>query len=581
MDEQKPKNKIASIRTYAQDLTNARERRTNVDTVVTSQAENLSPKALEETKSAEPIIETSLPPKVFARSNKVTPISKVSASPQDTLNDLVKNELKTAIPKITVPSGIEEPSATFVTNNEDAAAATIITDTKKDRFKLFPSILASIKSWFTDQKQAREQKKIPRYTVAETSRRKGVIQKATSSTGKTASADFASIQERIRQRKLAEASKVNEPETTWSANTEPGFLLLEAPEVAVPASVQNVVIVPKKSAQSIELKSATLSRTTQSTFTPSGPSGFEDPTYLAKTIPPPTPVEPVAVYSAPTPVNQTEVIPSVPKIVIPSAAEIVVTASDLSPKADLPVIEAVFDQAVQEETEVVAVTATVPTKNFFLSFETNFIALIASGFTIVLIVFGIYVYQTVSPVIPTKIFVEEQRFFSASELIKINLGTLTKAELAAKIYPLREEVTRATEIAINFNAVELDPKDSLSLFASNLPADFAHSLNLARPGFSSEQVPFLVMAITDKSIALGGLLNWEQTLFSDFTQVFSLKTPTPSASRFIDASLGGVDVRVLKNNTGEEILLYGILNNTILITTDSLTFSALAPIVNN
>lgn len=569
MEDQKPKIKIAPIRTYAQDLTTAREQRKGGQPahVLSTPNQPAVAKKPEVNSAANLPTKTSLPPKVFARSNKTTPVTHQAISPQDTLDALAKNELKNKTPKTTVPSGIEKDTASFVTENEDAAAATVITDTKKDRFKLFPTLFASFKNWFAEKRRAKARSKTPRYTVAETSRRKGVIQKATSSTGKTASADFASIQERIRKRKLAEANANKTPNTTWSANTESGFLLLEAPEeteVVAPV-VQNIVMVPKKSARTIEPSPRPLSRTSVqgSMAEPTGPSGFEDPAYLAKTAPTvavkPEPVKPVI-----SPIS-----------IKAKPAEIEVTT--LEPKV---VVEETPEETPAPEETSVSPLPPPTNKYLFLRFDTNTSAMFVSLITISILAFGTYLYQNLTPIAPIEVFESEPKLFPESELVKINLGAFTQVDLVTKLLPLRDDVTRLTEIAINFNAIELDPVDSLTLIAKNLPPDFTHSLTLARPGYSGERVPFLALEMTDSTIALGGLLAWEQTLYSDFMTVFSTYINSPTASRFIDASLAGVDVRVLKNTAGEEVLLYGILNNTILITTDSLTFAALATVIN-
>ena len=570
MDDQKPKPKIASLRTYAQDLTTARERRTSTkNTAVSDVAEKTNPVI---NNSVKKVTDDALPPKVFSRSNKTTPVVTKTSSPQNTLDALVKNELKSTTPKPIVPSALDHGVGNITTLSEDAAAATIITDTKKDRFKLLPSIFTSINNWFSEKKRARERSKAPRYTVAETSRRKGVIQKATSSTGKAASADFASIQERIRRRKLAEVTEKNKPTTTWSANTESGFLLLEAPEAeetVIPTTVQNVVIVPKKSAQTLERTPRNLSRTTVvNTFeVPAGPSGFEDPEYIAKT-------------EAPK-------VEAVSKVVVP---EPIIQPVTLETKVETPAVEEAIPEAATEETvsevgapEVkdVSTTAIQNNSNLFLRFDTNAIALLVSVVTIFVLAFGTYLYQTLTPVTPLEIFTKEEKVFPESALVKLNLGVFATDDLVTKLAKVRQEVTKITEVAINLNATELDPSDSISLINKDLSPDFTHSLTLARPGFSSEQVPFLAFKVTDRIIALGTLLAWERSLYDDFMIVFGTDLTKQTSSRFIDASLAGTDVRVLKNTAGEEIMIYGIINNTIIITTNSLTFAALATVINN
>lgn len=555
MDAQKPNQKIASIRTYAQDLTSAREKRGTATPVKTSTAvmAEQKPKVTPKAKDAKVVItpnKSGLPPKVFARSAAISPLPQ--SAPQEKLNTLIKTELQseaTHAKKVSVDAGVE--NASFVVDNADAAAATIITDTKKDRFKLFPSLFASFTNWFAELRRAQARKNVPRYTVPETSRRKGVIQKATSSTGKTASADFSSIQERIRQRKLAE---VNTPTTTWSANTETGFLLLEAPEIdATNAGVHNVKIVPKKSVHTDTPKADPL---------PTGPSGFEDPAYLAshetQTPKVSTPAPVAKTDPAPTPVM--EVVPEVPE---PSP---VVATPVVAPVSEEPEIE-----NAQEESEPVAVS--------LVRLDTNFLALVTSAIALVLIGVGIYVYQTVTPNVITDIQTPAQKIFPESELEIINLGELTQQELTTKLLGVREEVTVATEVATHINATELDPTDLILLINPQLQLNFAHSLTLVRAGYSSEQVPFLAFGITDAITARGGMLTWEGELYQDFARTFGTNIPTPTTPKFIDASLAGIDIRVLKNTSGQEVLLYGILDSTILITTDSMTFAALLPLI--
>src|SRR3989344_896900 len=185
---------------------------------------------------------------------------KGSAPQKSSVADAVKPEAKepvrasdtltTEVSKIVVPATKPPPKKdpTIIMDNEDAAAATIITDTKHEKFKLIPAIIKSISDWYLAKKQDYKAKKIPKYTVPDTTRRKCIIQKATSKTGKFASSDFSSIQELILERKAsaaaAKALKDNQPDRIWTANTEPGFALLAE---TTTQQVSNVQMVARKS----------------------------------------------------------------------------------------------------------------------------------------------------------------------------------------------------------------------------------------------------------------------------------------------------------------------------------------------
>jgi hypothetical protein len=224
MDTQNsPTPKLPAIRTYAKDLEVKRKQK-GLPPEETGAVVKDTPKmaaAVEvKTKPQAPKVQ------LFKRTEKEPP-EKPTVTPLPPHSSLSKKAVP--VPKIIAA---EPRETSFIVDNDDGGAATIITDTKRGRFKLFPAIMLSIKSWFADKKKAHAAKKAPKYTVPETTRRKGVIQRATSQTGKFTSSDFESIQERIRNRKKEDQKP--EATTTWSANTEPGFPLLEGDVQAPP-----------------------------------------------------------------------------------------------------------------------------------------------------------------------------------------------------------------------------------------------------------------------------------------------------------------------------------------------------------
>ncbi|KKT77677.1 MAG: hypothetical protein UW75_C0057G0006, partial [Parcubacteria group bacterium GW2011_GWF2_44_8] len=224
--ETKAPTKLAAIRTYAKDLDSNRNHKASA--------------------AAEPVVvetaEQMVKEPVRASDTLTTKVSRVEVPASKPVPKKAPKEVP-ALKPITPTKN----DPTIIMDNEDGAAATIITDTKHDEFKLIPAIINSIHDWFLAKKRGYKAKKIPKYTVPDTTRRKGIIQKATSKTGKFASSDFSSIQERILERKANAAAKAlrdDEPDTIWTANTEPGFALLAE---TTTQKISNVQMVARKS----------------------------------------------------------------------------------------------------------------------------------------------------------------------------------------------------------------------------------------------------------------------------------------------------------------------------------------------
>src|SRR3989338_6695969 len=223
--ETKASAKLAAIRTYAKDLDAKRSHKGSAPQK-SSVADVVKPEAKEPVRASDTL--TTEVSKIVVPATKPAP----------------KKPL--AVPSLK-PIAPTKKDPTIIMDNEDAAAATIITDTKHEKFKLIPAIIKSISDWYLAKKQDYKAKKIPKYTVPDTTRRKGIIQKATSKTGKFASSDFSSIQERILERKANAAAKAlgdDEPDTIWTANTEPGFALLAE---TTTQKISNVQMVARKS----------------------------------------------------------------------------------------------------------------------------------------------------------------------------------------------------------------------------------------------------------------------------------------------------------------------------------------------
>lgn len=425
-------------------------------------------------------------------------------------------------------------NTTFIVDNEDAAAATIITDTKRDRFKLFPALIASVTKWFGDKKHSYQVKKQPKYTVPETSRRKGVIQKATSMTGKLATSDFSSIHERIRQRQ--EESEKEPSHTSWSAKTEPGFLLLETSKKA---AVSNVQFVSRKSYR----------------------TSPEEIVVKKEAVPVVVPPAPVVVTVTPEPivVLPEEEIEEVPVIIEEVAQPEVV-------------IETVEDDEPDTIREKVSRLSTI------LHIDTNTLALGVSATVLVLTVLGTYCYFMLSEqeITSTEIVaVRDLTPIINSDLEEVVLSTITRESVFEALVEVRSSLDSTTQVIFLTENNEVVPPNLLLVeLGILLEQNFSQNISQIHFGYTRGRQPFMLMQVTDLVTAKGGLLVWEETMGADINALYGI-TGAELQPKFIDASLGGVDVRVLKTESGSERLLYGVHENTVFIATNSADFTEL------
>lgn len=290
---------VPKVRTFAADLTATRSLRgLNVPsstiptstsfTVVKKTAVQIQPSTtLTPKKSPLPTVLKKLPVATIKPPIIVSPIEKPippfhtfkkptpASAPEITTIDTTEFN---ANAKISRPSVLAIPGVEHLNvpkTSTEVEGGTIITDTKGEKFSLFGAIGTSLSEWWkTRQKNAIARKK-PKYTVPEADRRKGVIQKATTQTGRTSSADHAAVLSRIKAAKkttrggntsmLVAAPTPPVAETEWTTNTTataesdivtPIPSILNQPNFAVSKKVTP--------AQQIAIDAATAIRTTAS-----------------------------------------------------------------------------------------------------------------------------------------------------------------------------------------------------------------------------------------------------------------------------------------------------------------------------
>jgi hypothetical protein len=518
--------KIPAVRTYAKDLELNRQAKGLPAEVLVDEKKVVAPTMNVKKKdvakvastihrSGEKIVDHS------ARTTPLPPLSSIQNKKRPQTNIVATNDKNTS----------------FIVENEDGAPATIITDTKRDRFKLIPAIIDSISSWFAAKKLSYKVKKAPKYTVPETTRRKGVIQKATGVTGKLATSDFSSIHERIKQRK--ENDEKPDSSTTWSANTEPVFLLLENP---LPPAVTNVQVVPKKSFRNIS-------------------------------------VEKVEIEAKPE--VKVEVV--APKVV-PLPAPVIVDPTTYEEPVGQEIVPEILYEEQDEEVAPQTETTKKPLSTFrLLLLNTNSLALGISGLVLALVIVSIYGYF---------MFTGEDTYISEADKNETLLILDTPLKLASGksnqkvdvleiINAIKSDNEETIQIALMFSGSQtnvIPPHVLLSILDLGFEKNLSRAISHLRIGYTKADSPFLLLKVTDGTVAKGGLLTSEATLQQNLSEIFAF-SPDPKATKFIDDKLAGNDVRVLKTLSGNDLLIYGIIDNVVIITTDSQSFTELKDLI--
>lgn len=462
--------------------------------------------------------------------------------------------------------------APVIHENADSQASTIITDTKKNRFKLFPAIIASIEGWFNKKKGAGVAKSVPKYGVPESSRRKGVVQKATSTTAKSISADFSSIQQRIKNRK--ETLPEHKIRTSWSPNTEPGFLLLED-GTKEPARINNVVFEPRKSV----ITNTEDIRFLEELEVETEEAELEDKLETYKTQ-----AASVASYkSSGEELKEVETeakddeYETQEKIEEYEDSEDILETKNLNPNLS----------EVDEDEEILGDGHITLKERFaILKIDTNILSIFVAG---VILLLGILIFTIIffigrnsgpevqaldtlpiSLLINTKteiITLKQINQTSVSDVIKnnsINFSEIYQFGFVRNLQPL--EIFSAREII-----------EGLDLSLQN---NFLQTIENIRFGYTEIDDSFILIKIQDPILAKGGLLEWEQSLYEDFVKIYNLAPVAQSTGfEFEDSSFSGHDVRILKSTSGEELLLYGILGNIVIISSNSVNFRKLSILV--
>lgn len=433
--------------------------------------------------------------------------------------------------------------------------ATIITDTKADGFQFFSSLFDSLHNWFKKLLVSRKKKETPKYTVPETQRRKGVIQRATSKSGTLFTADSETLKEQIRKRRLQEAK---ETETSWSPYTEPGYNLLEAPDKPE-ETIKNVAVEytkptrpePEKVNQTPAVSPHKFAVPEKATEVDAADDQLDELRWKSEQQKEPVLVEP------------TEVIPPEPTpITEPSRPE--------------PIPAPELDQPSESAPEVPP-EKTRPSSATLLNHTTNTLTVV-----LLIVIVGVVAVLFLSKAVIAQLEARNAPTISTGDISEPILQSATIVNIPLTVDTLDTLpalVVTTIEVAptglvelpiVSPIGDEVTPSYTFELLGLEPMPVFKQSLTAARFVSINHSEPALLLQFVDRDTVLGGFLTWETTMTRDFHPLYNLPADIPSS--FTDESVSDTDVRVLRHN-GKVLLVYGIVgNNTALITTDLAVF---------
>lgn len=539
LDKQKS---LSAMRTFARDL----DRERSGDETHTPSPKLVEKKTVEEKQ-----------PKIYKGEN-ITVIDKKEK--KEVLNKIPAfHELQKS--KKVKNSKISKKGKQGITTNRPMGGGTIITDTKNEKKPFFGELVISLERWFKEVKKSLEPKKKNTYAVSTTDRRKGVVQKATSKTGTIFSADNETLKEQIKERQRAEQKKDDGEDVTWSPFTETGFPLLEdGDETSVDPRIKNVAVtfikksVPEKPKKTEEKKDES-----------------------KKQIPV------IKKFVEPKPVET-------PELEEKAEEKIVTTPEPIDIKVEETIPEISQETYPEEEyiDEEPSEKILRPIRNLsdVLKSDTNTQTVLLVGVLAICVLFAFAIYSAITlintPTTDFDIEIQTQESFAPGanqKTITINTGTFNEIVQQTNTVFIQNQDTGLTEyryvtpkgneVSITTLLEIIDPQSTVSFMQSITGMRFVQTASNDRA---------LILKTNDNITALGGMLNWEETMYADIGSILGISNVSPSAGEFTDTQFESSDVRALIFDN-ETLLLYTFKDDTHIIIANDI--SALIPLIQN
>lgn len=568
---------LAKVRTFAQDFNehqptpeqviNQNTSSPKIDEGVSKENEVKPVPKIVVTKKPEKREETEIPKiTVVSSPAKTEPIPKEESTVKKVpaFHELQKNfdrdvsANKDAFPSSTKSIKVKKRNTVTKRRPNFGADAMVITANKQSAKKSDVSFFSGLGIWFTSLLKSFSKKETPKYTVQDSVRRKGVIEKATTKSGAIFTSDNDTLREQILRRREQE---LHESDVTWSPYTDAGYELLEAPKTEG-SGVQ--VTYKKRNLPEPEI-----------TEPVSTGWGF----YNEEVTPAPIP-EPI-----PEPVYEPEPIVIEPEPIPEPVLPITLPPQPVTVTEPEPIIEAVADsapvvpKAIQSESRgsLLAKLRELLNSESRGELNTNAVAL-AAVIGVVSVVLIVFVTKTLFGIFfidnPGATITTATPLIPGTLVIDVPLQEISDTSLRAQINQ-SDALVGSSEQEIRFITMDnevLSPQLITDLLQLRINPNLEQTITNLHILVVDNIQHALVFSVNDPVTALGGMLEWESNMEQDLKTILNTKTTPTDSKRFVDEAFGSLDARVLTDGE-DDILVYGFLDeNTILITKTTDTF---------
>lgn len=502
------------------------------------------------------------PPPVKPVENPPAPVSVANKSLDTALNTSISTLQKK-------PNYSGEDRLSVMDTDSEIMEGNIITDQKRERFKLFPAMAQAVGMWFQEGKEAiedrAEKKRLATPMVRTIEERQEVVKKAASQSAIAPKDDHAKL---AAKRPTEVAQEVPKP--------QPSLMIKEKAAVK-PAGwshYEGVVPAPVKSVPISEAPAVTATPLSdKAPILPPPPPKPEPAVEVAamkplvlsvkKSLPPPPPVQPVV--SAPPPIP-----PPPPPISSPAPP---------SPKPQTPPpISSPTPQPLRFKPS----PATGPSWLFYVGVVTTAVIAIGAGASGVWWFFGNNIPEnSPAPVVATTNFttlvLEDSIYKTTLSKRKIDWYSEVSNQSGGGLIVVLPIVSTAN--------TDREAATSELITTLSWRANSAFLRSIERMNFVSYNgEPGIVLRTSSFDAAFGGILLSESELSSDLSPLFG--DPVVSSyeidtgivpAYFVDDLSGNHDVRVLRDELENERIVYGFTSqNTLIIAPNKATFAALA-----
>jgi hypothetical protein len=172
-------------------------------------------------------------------------------------------------------------------------------------------------------------------------------------------------------------------------------------------------------------------------------------------------------------------------------------------------------------------------------------------------------------------------FITTDAHVGVPLGADRSLFYDALLHALETGTVPITQLYATYSDGSADVPASteriLSLLRWRTPSSFMRALgthSMFGAIHNEKTAPFIILQSTNFDVAFAGMLSWEAYLSEDLAPFFGTPFTT---GHFVDALRSNRSIRILKDDTGNERIVYAFVNKNLIVITTST--EALASII--